>query len=96
MGGGIVIVIMLAIGIDEMGIRAAKLLCGLVHKIYKRFHTAADMFADGIAAFTAGAHQQTVEGLFHRDRFTGFDADVGITSPVDAVHRGIGIFDHLI
>ena len=28
------------------------------------------MFADGIAAFTAGAHQQTVEGLFHRDRFT--------------------------
>ena len=41
------------------------------------------MFADGIAAFTAGAHQQTVEGLFHRDRFTGFDADVGITSPVD-------------
>ena len=31
MGGGIVIVIMLAIGIDEMGIRAAKLLCGLVH-----------------------------------------------------------------
>ena len=54
------------------------------------------MFADGIAAFTAGAHQQTVEGLFHRDRFTGFDADVGITSPVDAVHCGIGIFDHLI
>ena len=31
MGGGIVIVIMLAIGIDEIGIRAAELLCGLVH-----------------------------------------------------------------
>ena len=31
MGGGIVIIIMLAIGIDEVGICTAELLCGLVH-----------------------------------------------------------------
>ena len=54
------------------------------------------MFSDGIAAFTAGTYQQTVQGLLHRDCFPGFDADIGITSPVDAVHRGIGIFDHFV
>ena len=85
-----------AVGGHEVGVRTAQFLSRLVHQIHKSFDAPADMFADGVAAFVAGAHQKAIQRLLHGDSLPDLNADIGILAPVDAVDRFRRIFHHLV
>ena len=86
-GRSVMLIVVDAVGGHEVGVRTAQFLSRLVHQIHKSFDAPADMFADGVAAFVAGAHQKAIQRLLHGDSLPDLNADIGILAPVDAVDR---------
>ena len=65
-GGGVVLGIVKAGGVDEVGVFAAQLLSPLVHPLHEGGGGAVDGFGEDVAHLVGGNHHHTVEQLLHR------------------------------
>ena len=82
------LVIRQAGGVDEMGVFAAQLLCPLVHQRHKGGDAAADGLGQNVAHLVGGHHQQAIQQLLHRQRFTGHN--VGGAGVVRQARHAVG------
>ena len=76
-GGGIVFLVVQAVGRDKMAVGAAQLHSSFVHKIDEGGFTAGNFFAERVCHLVGGGDQKTVEGLVYCDGFSDIHADVG-------------------
>ena len=73
-GGGIVLAVMKAGGVDEVGVLTAQSLGLGVHGVHKGVHIAADGLGQNDAGLVGGDHQHAVQKLLHRHDLAHLDA----------------------
>ena len=76
-GGGIVVIVMQAVGVHEIGVGHSKHLGGLVHQLDELSLGAADVFGDGDGCIVTGAEDRAVEQVQHGELFTDPQAQHG-------------------
>ena len=73
-GGGVMLGVVVAVGIHEMGVLTAQLLGFGVHPVHEAFHGAGDLFRQNGPGLVGGDHHQAVEQLLHRQNFPRLNA----------------------
>ena len=70
-GGGVVLLVVEAVGIDKVGAGAAQIPGGLVHQLHEGLHGAGNIFGDHVAGFVGGFQHQAVEHILQPHLFPG-------------------------
>ena len=68
-GGGVVVLVMQAVGVDKMGIGAAELIGTLVHQANEISRRAGNILCNGIAGFVCRNDHHAVKHVFQRHLF---------------------------
>ena len=73
-GGGVVLGVVVAVGVHEMGVLTAQFRRLGVHPLHEAVHGAGDFLRQDGPGLVGGNHHQAVEKLFHRQDFPRLDA----------------------
>lgn len=76
-GGGIVVLVVEAVGIDEVGVLHTQLPGLGVHHVHKVLDGAAHRLGQNIARLVGRGNQVAVEQLLHREHLAGLNARIG-------------------
>ena len=73
-GGGVVLAVMQAGGVDEVGVLTPQSRSLFIHGAHEGVHAAADLLRQNVARLVGGDDQHTLQQLFHRQHLPGPDA----------------------
>ena len=73
-GGGVVLAVMQAGGVDEVGVLTAQSRSLFIHGAHEGVHAAADLLRQNVARLVGGDDQHTLQQLLHRQHLPGPDA----------------------
>ena len=94
-GGGVVVLVMQAVGVDKMGIGTAQLPGGVVHQLHKIFHAARHMDGQGVGGVVAGTDEQIAHQI-HKGDLLADQQIAGTTLLIQSVHGIPCDGDHIL